>query len=737
MLVLWMVLSPFAIAQETPFFSEFFDGVTPPILPFGWVDESGEWESSSSVASNGSGGNNVTVSGSQQASLRTPSLNLSGLTGGTIEYLARRTSTYVQDSLIVLASINGGADFGITLLARGEALPATDGSYEMIAMAVPPELLGEANVVLQFVALGGSTAGSNIRIDDVQILGEGDPTAGNSIFGFSEGSSQLDPATGLVDVPVYLDFENVEPLQGVQATISWDVAELTVNDVLPGPAVANAAEWQLSFNIQGSSATVVLLGSDSNSLIENVYDPLFTFQLTLVTPTTSMQSILSLDSAIGALAVPTGDDVGLILGQSTHTITLDPGDAIFSPDVTELNAGTVDVDASAPSILTVTNTGNTDLQIDSIAVSNPLYSVSPESIVVLPGEQQEFTVTFTPSFTAFGTQSGTLTFFHNAVGGSDDISVTGFGIGGRGDASRDGAVDVLDLVLGIDYILEAALPDPEQTSSVDLFPFGSSDGQLDVRDLTVLSQAILLDRWPDDIPLPLATAANSSNKGDENEVRLHADFSPGGGTLIMSNSVPVRGLQVSLFIDSPTELPVLPVTLDPSITTQWIYDAWTSELRIVAVRMDGGVLDPGHYPMLDLPGYSNQQPMELRAGKAVVPGPESQAVVWVDGEDTSLGENEGIGEDLIGSPYPNPFARFHSSDLLVPLVLSEVQHVQADIFNLLGQQVSRIIDTTLPAGEHVLTWNGLDQQRNKVAPGMYLIRIQQGNRSLTRSVLVR
>ena len=153
--LLWMLCAPALMAQDnTLFFSESFDGVTPPALPFGWSDGSGEWETSSSVASSGSGANNVTVSGAQQAALRTPGLNLSGLTSGSIEYLARRTSTYLQDSLIVQASLDGGTTFSITLLDRGEALPAADGSYELISMAVPAALLGQANVVLEFVALG-------------------------------------------------------------------------------------------------------------------------------------------------------------------------------------------------------------------------------------------------------------------------------------------------------------------------------------------------------------------------------------------------------------------------------------------------------------------------------------------------------------------------------------------------------------------------------------------------------
>ena len=571
----------------------------------------------------------------------------------------------------------------------------------------------------------------------MQILGQGDPTAGNSIFGFSTENSELDPATGRVDVPVFLDFENAESLQGVQATISWDVAELTVTDVLPGASVANAADWQLSFNEQGTSATVVLLGNDANALPESVYDPLFTFQFSLSTSSTSLQSQLTLDSAIGALAVPTGDDVGLVLGQASHTITLDPGDAVFSPDATELDAGTVLVDAAADVILTVTNTGNTDLLIDSIAVSNAVYAVTPGNSTVSPGDQQAFTITFAPTFTEFGVQEATLTFFHNAPGGSSAIQVDGLGIGGRGDASLDGAVDVLDLVLGIDYVLDITQPDPGPFTSMDLFPFGNPDGALDVRDLTVLSQAIVLDNWPDDLPLPVLPEGTAVNKQPQSGITLHAAFAPSGGTVVMKNEVPVRGLQVSLLMDSPAELPVLPAASDPAMTTQWVYDAWTSELRILAVRMDGGVLEPGSYPLLELPGYRKEQALVLTRGQAIVSGPVATAVSWIEGENTGLEDEDNRTPGFIGNPYPNPFMRSHSGHIHLPVVLAERQHVRAEVFNLLGQRVIQFANADLQAGEHVLSWDGLDQQANEVAPGVYLMRVQPGDQSIIRPVLIR
>lgn len=734
--LLWIQAS-LVLGQSLPFFQEDFDSVTPPALPFGWQDPLAEWATSSSVGSSGSGGNNLTIAGSQSASVQTPVFNLTGLTSGTIEYLARRTSTYPQDSLVVLASIDGGASFSITLLDLGEALPASDGSYDLISMAVPGSLLGQADVVLQFIALGGTTSGSNIRIDDVLISGDGDPSAGNSVFGFSTLTSALDQATGIAEVPVFLDFEDVTSLQGLQLDVSWDVPELAVNAIVPGTAIANTADWSLSFNQESAQLTAVLLGNDGASVGQGLYDPLFTLQFVLPSTSSSMEANLMIDAVIGSLAVPTGDDAGLLIGQQSHTITLDPGDAVFSPDATELDAGQVSVGTTGDVTLTVSNTGNTDLVISDVTISNALFSLAPTTATVAPGSSQAFLISYTPAFEAFGFQNTTLTFLHNAEGGSTAISVSGTGTGGRGDASQDGVVDVLDLILGVDYVLGVSLPDPVQSTSVDLFPFESPDGALDVRDLTVLSQAILLDIWPDGVSLPPASqGAIQSGKSDLSPAFIQPLVSESASTLVLSTDVPVRAVQFVIEMDAPIEEPVIPGDLSPGLTVQWAYDAWGGVLRVLAVRMDGGSLEDGLHALLKLPGTTGRDPMQLESGVVILEGPEPMELAWLDAAPLLSEGNEGSERNTVGAPYPNPFVVTHGQHLQIPLTLLESQDVQGYVFDLLGRRVAELQRRTLERGDHLLSWNGQDHQNQQVAAGLYLLKVSTSTHAVTRLVTV-
>ena len=733
------------LLAQTPsvFFSESFDSVTPPALPPGWGDGDDAWATSSSVASSGSGANNLTISGGQVAGVQTPMINLSGMTSGTIEFLARRTSTYPQSNLVVLASIDGGATFSTTLLDQGEALPATDGSYGTVSMAVPAGLLGQSQVVLLFSALGGNTAGSNIRIDDVTLAGEGDTTVGNSVVGFMAETSILEDASGVVDVPVLLDFTNTESLQALQLTLRWDDDALNLANVVAGSAISDAATWQLSFNELASEARIVLVSNGTIALPESRYEPLFTLQFGLGTTTSSPEVVVTLENVVGALAVPTGDDAALVPGTATHTITLATGDAVFSPDATNLDAGTPLIDTVTEAVLTVTNTGTADLVISEVLSSNDLFVVDPLTATVNAGTSQQFRISFAPTFAVFGQQAAAFTFFHNAAGGSDIISIAGTGRGGRGDASQDGRVDVQDLVFGIDYVVQADTPDALQLTSMDLFPVGAADGALDVRDLTVLVQAILAGAWPDDVPLPASapmnTLENITTIASSTDVQVQPVIDGDQGMLVLRTEVPLRAVQLTLSTDASMQevLQQAAAAQDEQtgFSTQLMYNPWDGTLRVLAVRMDGASVEPGNYTLLDMPQYIEDMVFDLE-GVAIGVDRQRLSVAMAGATETGSESPEEVSRLQLGVPYPNPFIRSINRTMHASLALAADQPVRVEIFDVLGRQVARLGDPVGESGHQVVSWDGSDQEGKWVAPGLYLIRATQGHQRLTRTVIV-
>lgn len=70
--------------------------------------------------------------------------------------------------------------------------------------------------------------------------------------------------------------------------------------------------------------------------------------------------------------------------------------------------------------------------------------------------------------------------------------------------------------------------------------------------------------------------------------------------------------------------------------------------------------------------------------------------------------------------YPNPF----NPSTTIKFALPQDAAVTLKIYNLLGQEVSNLVDETRSAGYHQILWNGRNQSGNQVATGVYFYRIE-------------
>lgn len=86
----------------------------------------------------------------------------------------------------------------------------------------------------------------------------------------------------------------------------------------------------------------------------------------------------------------------------------------------------------------------------------------------------------------------------------------------------------------------------------------------------------------------------------------------------------------------------------------------------------------------------------------------------------------------IESIYPNPF----NPTTIVDLVLNQAGAVRVDIFSLDGVRVRTLMDEVRPAGEFSLRWSGMDDTGKRVGSGAYFFRVQSGEVTDTRKVLL-
>ena len=117
-----------------------------------------------------------------------------------------------------------------------------------------------------------------------------------------------------------------------------------------------------------------------------------------------------------------------------------------------------------------------------------------------------------------------------------------------------------------------------------------------------------------------------------------------------------------------------------------------------------------------------------------VGGPTGVGLTTSGGNGTPIiivSNERGITESAIPSfdldqNYPNPFSRMTTIDYSV----RETADVMLAVYDLLGREVERLVDGTMPTGKHTVQFTP-----SGLASGMYIMRIQVGDVSTTKQIM--
>ena len=82
--------------------------------------------------------------------------------------------------------------------------------------------------------------------------------------------------------------------------------------------------------------------------------------------------------------------------------------------------------------------------------------------------------------------------------------------------------------------------------------------------------------------------------------------------------------------------------------------------------------------------------------------------------------------------HPNPF----NAGTVIPFELAEAGPVRLTVVNLVGQEVRGLVRESRRAGAHRVRWDGRDEGGRAAATGVYLVRLQAGDRERTRRMLL-
>ena len=98
----------------------------------------------------------------------------------------------------------------------------------------------------------------------------------------------------------------------------------------------------------------------------------------------------------------------------------------------------------------------------------------------------------------------------------------------------------------------------------------------------------------------------------------------------------------------------------------------------------------------------------------------------------NINENEIPNEFILVQNYPNPFNPSTKIEFTIPVS----ENVRLVIYDVLGNQVSEMINKTLNAGKYDYIWLGKNDDGIKVSAGIYFYRIEAGSFLKTKKMIL-
>jgi len=274
-----------------------------------------------------------------------------------------------------------------------------------------------------------------------------------------------------------------------------------------------------------------------------------------------------------------------------------------------------------------------------------------------------------------------------------------------GDADFDSNVSLSDLLAVADYVLEASAPTEAQFRGADV----NKDEQINIQDV-VLIVDIIYGSYGRHLATDVESIAELSLRN-------------GGGTSLLLDLAYdgfVRGIQFDLSADMSSLLFGSPLLNELQegvmINSHTLEDGST---RVLAVNMTGGLLG------FSADGFITV-PVTINAGRSerVKVDISGVQLIGQDGQNIPVhAKGDGsVALELIPMQYalyqnfPNPFNPVTEIQFDVP----DVSVVDMVVYNLMGQQVRRLVNGELQAGYHRVVWDGLNDRGEPVSTGVYI-----------------
>ncbi|MBI66892.1 MAG: hypothetical protein CMG65_03805, partial [Candidatus Marinimicrobia bacterium] len=274
-----------------------------------------------------------------------------------------------------------------------------------------------------------------------------------------------------------------------------------------------------------------------------------------------------------------------------------------------------------------------------------------------------------------------------------------------GDTDFDSNVSLSDLLSVADYVLEVLVPTEDQFRGADV----NDDRFINIQDV-VLIVDIIYGSSARTLPSFAESIAEVSMRN-------------GGGTSLLLDLAYdgfIRGVQFNLTADLSDVMfgsaMLNELQEGVMINSHTLEDGTT---RVLAVNLNGGLLSFSSDGFITIPVTMN-----TGRGDRVKVGIQDIQLIDQNGESIPVNArgDGSVALELIPMQYalyqnfPNPFNPVTEIQFDIP----DISTVELVVYNLMGQEVRRLVNGEIQAGYHRIVWDGLNNQGEPVSTGVYI-----------------
>lgn len=330
----------------------------------------------------------------------------------------------------------------------------------------------------------------------------------------------------------------------------------------------------------------------------------------------------------------------------------------------------------------------------------------------------------------------------------DEAAFTIYNRSARGDVNCDDVVDVMDVLDVNDQVLGLTSLAPWQRNRADLAPWSSywstpgaffsdetnyGNSAINVGDLTLLTNAIVNENWPDNQPLGRTRAQLLDAPGAVTgvgiyDVKLTFDVEKTGVKVFMENKAPVKGLQLKFkAADAPAGLQG---RISESLGVKFNVTTLVKdgEVRMIAITSNGQPIEPRTGDLLafdfaisDIASIIVVEPISIGGADN-----KPMLVEYEVNQKVSSVEYE-VAEAAIEA-VPNPF----SAATEIRFSVAHPAVVNVTVADAAGNNVRELlVNESLVAGRHAISFDA-----SGLASGVYYVTVAIGGKRSVHPLIV-